>query len=252
MLLSLLNILFLFTIGSLSIDAAKPIVNPMLFSDPCENLDNWEILRFSSGTKDTEYKIVLENNETYLKIKSDSSASGLICKNKFNANEYPILKWKWKIENIIPNADGKTKEGDDYPLRIFVMFEKDSSEITFWEKLKKSAIKLITGYDPPYKSLCYVWANSESETPAYYSPYTDDVKIICLQAGSEKCMEWFEEKVNIVDDYKKYFEEDPPANAKLAIMGDTDNTMSSVISNIDEISLTNYISSDSRIISKSL
>jgi len=135
------------------------IGNTIFFYDSFENLNNWESFQFSSGKKPTDYKVISIENGSCLQIKSDSSASGLICKTKFSPTEYPLLNWKWKVNNIISNASGKTKKGDDYPLRIFVMFEQDSSEISFWEKIEKSAAKLISGYEPPHKSLCYVWAN---------------------------------------------------------------------------------------------
>jgi DUF3047 family protein len=207
--------------------------NKVFFYDSFENLNNWESFQFSSGKKPTEYKIITENDNHCLQIKSDLSASGLICKTKFNPNEYPLLKWKWKVNNIIPSTSGNTKEGDDYPLRIFVMFEKDSSQISFWKKLEKSAIRLISGYEPPYKSLCYVWANTKSDTSAYFSPYTDDVMIICKQSGSDSCNQWIENQVNIVEDYKKYFDKKVPSIACIAIMGDTDNTESQTLSYID-------------------
>lgn len=211
--------------------------NFTFFFDSFENLEYWESFQFSSGKKPTEFKIITEDEISCLQISSDSSASGIICKRKFNPNNYPLLKWKWKISNTIPNADGKTKEGDDYSLRIFVMFEKDSSQISFWEKIERSAVKLISGYEPPYKSLCYVWGNSEKRNSPYLSPYSDDVMIIPIQSGSKNCNHWIEESVNFVKDFKKYFEEEAPSIACIAISGDTDNTRSQSISYLESIEI---------------
>ena len=119
------------------------------------------------------------------------------------------------------------------------MFEKNSSEISFWEKIEKSAIKLLSGYEPPYKSLCYVWTNSNADTSNYFSPYTNDVMIICKQYGSEKCNLWIEEHANIVEDYQKYFKEEVPSIACIAIMNDTDNTNSQSISYLESIEIKN-------------
>ena len=174
-----------------------------------------------------------------MQIKSISSASGLISKIKFNPSEYPRLKWKWKVNNVIPNTEGRTKEGDDYPIRIFVMFEKDSSKISFWEKIERSAVKLISGHELPYKSLCYVWANSDLDSLNYFSPYTDDVVIIPKQSGAEECNQWLVEHINIVEDYKKYFKEEVPVTARIAIMGDTDNTGNQTLSYLDAIEIKN-------------
>jgi len=209
----------------------------VFFYDTFENFNNWKSFQFSSGKKPTDYDIINKDQKHYLQIKSDSSASGLICKTKFNPNHYPLLKWNWKVNNIIPNADSKIKAGDDYPLRIFVMFEKDSSEISFWDKIINSAVELVSGYEPPYKSLCYVWANSKSDSSNYFSPYTEDVMIIPKQSGADNCKQWIVEQVNIVRDYKKYFKEEIPPIACLALLGDTDNTISQTTSFIDYIEI---------------
>jgi len=228
--------IFLLILNFISLDTTVQN-NELFFYDSFENLDKWKPFQFSSNKKPTDYKIISEENKNCLQIKSDSSASGLICKSKFNPTQYPLLNWKWKVSNIIPNAKGKTKDGDDYPVRIFAMFEKNSSQISIWDKLQKGAIKLFSGYDPPYKSLCYVWTNSETDSSNYCSPYTDDVMIVCKQSGSKKCNQWIEEKVNIVADYKEYFNEDVPSIACIAIMGDSDNTAGKSIAYLGKIEI---------------
>ncbi len=86
-------------------------------------------------------------------------------------------------------------------------------------------------------SLCYVGANSETDSSLYCSPYTDDVMIICKQSGSQNCNHWIEEQVNIVEDFKNYFDEDIPAVACVVIMGDTDNTQSTTQSFLNYIEI---------------
>ena len=141
-----MNLIFLLLLN-LNLPNSTSHLNSVFFYDSFENLNNWDSFQFSFGKKPTDYKITSVENENCLQIKSDSSASGLVCKYNFNPTQYPLLKWIWKVSNIIPNANGKIKEGDDYPVRIFVMFEKDSTEISLWEKIQDTAIKLISGYD---------------------------------------------------------------------------------------------------------
>jgi hypothetical protein len=231
-----MHLIFLLIQILLSVDSTIQ-KNTIFFYDKFQNLNNWESFQFSSGKKPTEYKIISENIKKILEINSNFSASGLICKYKFNPKQYPLLKWKWKVNNIIPIADSKSKKGDDYPIRIFIMFEKDSSEISFWEKLRNAVIKLVSGYNPPYKSLCYVWANSETDTSNYFSPYTEDVMIVSKQFGFSKCNQWIAEQVNIIVDYKNYFEEEIPTNACIAIMADTDNTESQTLAYLEYMEL---------------
>ena len=232
----LLNLLL--TVFYLSIFTQTTLQYPdVFFYDSFRNLNKWKTFQFSKDKKPTKFEILTDNKNSYLQIRCDSSASGLICKTKLNPNHYSLLKWKWKVENIIPNTDGKIKDGDDYAIRLYVMFEQDSTQISFWSKLEKQAVKLITGYEPPYKSLCYVWANSGSDSLNYFSPYTDDVMIIPKQFGKENCNQWITEQINIVEDFEKYFKQEIPTIACLAILGDTDNTESQTISYIDDIEI---------------
>lgn len=59
--------------------------------------------------------------------------------------------------------------------------------------------------------------------------------MIVLRAGTAQLGTWLEEKVNIVDDYRKAFGTDPPAIASLAIMNDSDNTGEASTSSMDYI-----------------
>jgi hypothetical protein len=49
------------------------------------------------------------------------------------------LSWRWRIDILIADADEKSKSGDDYPIRIFVMFDDDSAETSFWTSIRNSA-----------------------------------------------------------------------------------------------------------------
>lgn len=95
------------------------------------DLKNWENFSFSGNKNPTYYAIIEDSINTYLKIVSQSSASGIIHATAFDPNQYPVLRWRWKIKNIIPDADGKTKSGDDqlnkwlsYDINIVDLFSK--------------------------------------------------------------------------------------------------------------------------------
>lgn len=102
--------------------------------DEFENLDKWKPLNFEKIEKHTQYSIDKGNpHGSYLKAESDNSASGLIWEKSFNVNESPLLQWKWKVSNIYSKGNAKEKSGDDYPIRIYVMFEYDPKSAGFWE-----------------------------------------------------------------------------------------------------------------------
>jgi hypothetical protein len=188
------------------------------------NLSEWEALKFPKIKTHSRYSIVQENGKNILQCESNGSASGLILKKTFNIYKNSKLKWRWKILNIYNNADPRKKSGDDFPIRIYIIFKYNPETATLYEKTKYSAAKLIYGEYPPHSSVNYVWSSSVIPERMITSPYTDRVKLVLLQKGPERVNTWVTEEVNILDDYKRAFGENPPETASLAIMSDSDNT----------------------------
>lgn len=206
--------------------------------DDFENLDKWKPLNFEKIEKHTQYSIDKGNpHGSYLKAESDNSASGLIWEKSFNVNDSPLLQWKWKVSNIYSKGNAKEKSGDDYPIRIYVMFEYDPETAGFWESALYESAKLFYGEYPPHSSLNYIWANKDYEEEILPNPFTEKAQMILLQKGKLNVGKWMTEEVNILEDYRKAFGEDPPNNASLAIMSDSDNTGESATAWIDFIEL---------------
>ena len=211
-------------------DSSEYVIN-----EEFSNLDNWENFQFSGNKNPTKFTVVKDSNFTYLKIVSDSSASGLIHKNQFNPNQYPVLSWRWRVNDIIDEADGRTKSGDDYPIRVFVMFDDDSAGTSFWTSIRNSAIKLLYGMEPPESSLCFVWSNRVYNEKFFDSPYSETVKIIPIQMGEAGLKVWFEHRININEQFREVFNRPCPGSAKIAIMADTDNLEVSTRASLDYI-----------------
>ena len=207
--------------------------NNILFHEDFKDLENWTALYFPKIKKHTQYSIVKEAGETYLKAESNASASAIIYKKEFNVYEYPKISWKWKIDNVYKKGNVKEKSGDDYPIRVYVLFKYDPEKASFGKRIKYGLAKIIYGEYPPHSSLNYIWANKKDEKGIITNPYASEVKMIILQAGSEKAGKWHEEDINILEDYRKAFGTDPPPVAGVAIMNDSDNTGESSASYID-------------------
>ncbi len=201
------------------------------------NLSEWEPLKFPKIKTYSRYSIVPENGKNILLCESNASASGLILKKTFNIYQYNRLKWKWKVSNVYNNADPRKKSGDDFPIRIYIIFKYNPEKATLYEKTKYNAAKLIYEEYPPHSSVNYVWSSSVIPERMITSPYTDRVKLILLQKGPEKVNKWITEEVNILEDYKRAFGENPPETASLAIMSDSDNTGESAKAFIEYIQI---------------
>jgi hypothetical protein len=96
-----------------------------------QTLENWSELNFQKIPKHSLYRTEMLDGQTVLRAESDNSASGLICRQSFNPFETPVLRWRWRVDNIFQKGDATCKDGDDYPLRVYVLFTYDPALASF-------------------------------------------------------------------------------------------------------------------------
>ncbi len=208
----------------------------VLFRDDFNTLDNWRPFLLPNKDRCTDYTIEKKGSESYLKAASSASASAIIWKKSFNVYDYPMIRWRWKIMNVYKKGDMTTKQGDDYPMRVYVLFEFKADQAAFYDKVKYDMLKQYYGEYPPQAALCYIWANREEETGrTATSVFQTQTKLIALKGGNKNVGKWIEERVNIVSDFQKVFGVKPPPIATIGIMNDSDNTGEQSVSFLDFI-----------------
>ena len=215
------------------ISAAVADERKVFFREDFKSLENWRPFYFPKNKKHTLYTIEQQGDKNCLRAESSASASALVYKIKFNVNEYPKVRWRWKVNNIYTKGDNGTKAGDDYPMRIYIAFEYDSENEGFFEKIKNKLVRKIYGESPPHSSLNYVWASREHKERIINSPHTERVRIVILEQGTSNIGRWQDENIDIIEDYRKAYGSPPPAIANIAIMNDSDNTGESSVSFLD-------------------
>jgi hypothetical protein len=196
--------------------------------------DGWKPLTFKKVPKQTIYELVKDGEIVVVKATSEASASGLTKEVQIDPAEYPVVRWRWKVENLLKRSDVSRKDGDDYPVRLYITFAYEPDKVSFGKKLKFKAGQALFG-DIPIGALNYIW---ETTTPAgtiVPNAYTDFAQMIVVESGAQKVGAWVEEERNIYEDYKKAFGEEPPAINGVAIMSDTDNTKESAVAYYGDI-----------------
>ena len=166
-----------------------------------EGLKGWEGKNFK-GT--TEYKLVQDGGRIVLKAHAKATASGLTKKIKFNPVVHRYLKWSWKINGTIAQGNEKTKQGDDYAARVYVVFPGRF----FWQM----------------RALNYIWANKLPKGDFVPNAFTSNAMLLAVESGPSKAGQWVSEERDILTDFRRLFGEDPPEAGAIAIMTDTDNT----------------------------
>ncbi|MCX5724274.1 MAG: DUF3047 domain-containing protein [Nitrospirae bacterium] len=185
--------------------------------------EGWKPLTFKKIPKQTSYELVKDGERVVVKAMSDASASGLTKEVRIDPKEYPILRWRWRVENILTRSDVGRKEGDDYPARVYVTFEYDPEKTSFAKKLQYKAGRVIFG-DIPIGALNYIWDRNQPIGTVVENAYTSFARMIVVESGPQKVGAWVDEERNLYEDYKAAFGEEPPMINGVAIMTDTDNT----------------------------
>jgi len=220
---------FLFLV-ILLLPALATAQGPVLLREEFNDLANWRPVTFPKIKEHSQYTVEDQGRERVLRAESRASASAIVYRNPFNVYEHPRLRWKWKVENVYEKGNARTKEGDDYPLRIYVLFEYDPEKAGAYDKTKYGLAKALYGEYPPHSALNYIWTSREDGNGIITNPYASNTKMIVLRKGKRSVGRWVLEDRNILDDYRRAFGADPPAMATLGIMNDSDNTKEASVS----------------------
>jgi len=172
----------------------------------------WEANDFEGKTV---YEVVETGDGKVLKATSNASATGLIYEYEYDPAEYPVLTWRWKVENVIEKGDARTRKGDDYAARVYVVFPH-------WFK-------------PLTRSINYIWANRLPKGEYIPNPFFSRAVMIAVESGPGNVGKWITERRNVLEDYRMIFGEDPGKAGAIAIMTDTDNTGESAVAYYDDI-----------------
>jgi hypothetical protein len=178
------------------------------------DLTGWQVKSFKGLT---DYTLVQDQRRTVLRAESRAAASGLIKEVKLDLAKYPLLRWSWRIEATVANGDERTRQGDDYAARVYVVFP----HVLFWRT----------------RAINYIWANQLAKGRHLPNAFSAGAMMVAVESGDELAGRWLSEERDVVQDFRLLFGEDPPPLGAVAIMTDTDNTGGRAVAYYGDISL---------------
>ena len=156
----------------------------------------------------SKYAIEREKEDHLLRLLSVNDGFGLRKEMTFDIRQYPYLSWWWKAMQLPKGGDIRKKETDDQAGQIFVVFPRFPSLVNS-------------------RSMGYIWDTQAPKGLAGTSSAYNKAKYVVLQSGAEKLNQWVFESRNVYEDYKKYFQEDPPPVGAVLIYINTQHTQTS-------------------------
>jgi hypothetical protein len=184
----------------------------------------WEKLEISSIRRHTQYQLVSLDGITVLQADADASMSGLGHKVDVDPQLTPWIHWRWRIAQPNEKSDLHSKQGDDFPARIYVFFDFDIDRLPFFERLVVRIKRAIYGDRLPLAALCYVWASNDPSGTTAWNPHTTRVRTIVASGSDDKAGEWVSVERNVSADYRNAFGEPVPRITGIAIATDSDDT----------------------------
>ena len=164
------------------------------------DLDGWQSKTFRG---ETLYRIVEHGGRKVLQADSHAGASGLYREMRVDLTRTPFLRWSWSVDHVLESVDERSKGGDDYPARVYVVV---SGGAAFWRT----------------RSLVYVWSSSEPVGSTWHNAYTSNARVIAVRSGQPGA--WQQERRDVRADFRRLFGDDIEALDAVAIMTDTDNS----------------------------
>jgi hypothetical protein len=145
---------------------------------------NWDHESQRSHSKGRDaYKVQTENGVPYLSAKD---AGQRIKKKKidWDPKAYPVLTWRWRLNKAVAGTE---------PLAaIYASLDTDLLFIPVFTK--------------------YVWSATKPEGTLTEGGMFSGSEIV-VQSGTKDIGEWFEERVNVYDDFKRIHQHEPAPKA---------------------------------------
>lgn len=154
------------------------------------------------------YQVQREGEREFLRADAEGLGIQAAKERQWDLDEYPVLAWSWRPRQFPKGADERT--------------DKNDSVLSLYMLVPHSRIR-----GP--KAVKYVWS---AAVPAGTRLESNGglTQVRVLRTGSQPRDEWTEERANVRDDFKAFFEEQKtPTPAGIAVLTDADDTGSRAI-----------------------
>jgi hypothetical protein len=216
-------------LGALAFTLAGPALADI---DARLRAEGWQEITFDRKTPN---RFRTDSSGTLL-VESDRSVSLIQMPIDVDLDATPFLSWRWRVEQQAPPSDLGVKGEDDRSLALYVAFPFVPEEASIMERMKRAVVEAVAGKDAPGRVLMYVWGGDGTRGDQIESPHMGGSGIITiLRPATMEPAIWFDEAINIAEDYRRIFGSEPPDPISLAIGADTDDTMSRVRGAVTDI-----------------
>lgn len=187
---------------------------PNTLFDPARAIQQgWIPSTLTPGADDrrTDYRIASYQERLSIRAEGQRSASALLLRTDFDAEDCPYLEWAWRVERLQENASLFERDLEDVAASILVIFGDPGSDV---------APRAVP-------TLRYVWTTARvpEETIVDSPAQPGVVRSIVVQGGIASPLAWESEQRDLVADYQAAFGRLPQDRVRaVALFTDNDHT----------------------------
>ncbi len=196
----------------------------------------WNLRKTSTASKRGVAQWFVDDGVHAVRLYSDAALTFLQKTVNIDLKEYPVVSWRWKIENTLPGIDERTHAGDDHPIRIFFVFDPDDSKQSLWFRLKRF-LYLDWAHGHPYGGgfTEYVWSSHLAVGETIDDPGNPSQKLMVVDGGDEHVGKWRSYKRNLFEDFLSLYGREPRRLIFIGVLNDTDQTGQTATSYIADL-----------------
>ena len=166
------------------------------------------------------YLIEKDGSLSYVRAKSEKTASALYHRIRLDVARRPLISWKWRVDEFPKRTSPEIIEDieeEDFAARVYVIFPA----------------AFFTGS----KVIEYIWSETLPPDTSGVSGYSKNIRMLVIEEGKSNG-EWRFEERDIYKDYVRLFGEEPKLGiGAIAFMTDADSTKTSATATYDEIKI---------------
>ena len=203
----------------------------------------WRVVGLPKGDKPlTRYDITGLGGSQVLRVQTDRSYANLVHDLPPSALAPGVqLRWRWRLDKPLPDADLRRRGGDDSPLKVCAMFDQPLEQLGFVERNLLRTARAVAGEKLPAATLCYVWDATLPAGTLLRNAFTDRVRMIVLDSGEARLGQWVSHSQNLAADFQRAFGQESPTVPPLIgilVGADSDNTAGQSLGYVGDITLT--------------
>jgi hypothetical protein len=152
------------------------------------------------------YSVQEENGVRFLRAVSRGLGIQAAREHDWDLTTHPVLAWAWRVREFPAGADERDSKTNDSALAVYAVFPHSPWSV---------------------KAVKYIWS-ARVPQDSHLTSSLGLTQVRVLRSGAAGTGPWVEERVNVLESYRRYFgEAEAPKPLGIAVLTDSDDTKSS-------------------------